>query len=119
MAIGRYATASPTIGATEYSCAAASTSLPTKTDIGFYALTVDFNALAAGDEYLVQVYEMGVSGGTKRLLEAWPVFGPLGEPITFYPAPGGSLLLGNGWDWTIKKIAGTDRAIPYTLWQVA
>jgi len=119
MAVSRYATASPTIGATEYSFAAASTTLPTKTDIGFYALVLDLNALAAGDEFLIQLYEMGVSGGTKRLLESWPVFGPAAKPVACYPAPGGSMLLGNGFDWTIKKIAGTDRATPFTLWQVA
>jgi hypothetical protein len=118
MAISAYSTASPTIGATEYSFAAASTSLPTKTDIGCYALVCDLNALAAGDEFLIQLYEMGVSGGTKRLLEQWPVVGPSGEPNYMLPAPGGSFILGNGWDLTIKKIAGTDRAIPFTLWRI-
>jgi hypothetical protein len=118
MAISRYATASPTVGATEYSFAAASTSLPTKTDIAFYALTLDLNALTASEEFLVQLYEMGVSGGTKRLVASWPVY-LMGNPVIVLPSPGGSLLLGNGWDWTIKKIAGTDRAIPFTLWAVA
>jgi hypothetical protein len=118
MAISRYATASPTIGATEYSLAAASTSLPTKTDIGFYALTLDLNALAAGDEFLLQLYEMGVSAGTKRLLEQWSIVGPPGEPVSTFGSPS-DVPLGNGWDWTIKKIAGTDRAIPFTLWQTA
>jgi hypothetical protein len=119
MAISAYSTASPTIGTTEYSFAAASTSLPTVTDVGCYALVADLNALVAGDEYLIQLYEKGATSGTKRLVDSWNIFGPSGKPVYMLPAPGGSMILGNGWDLTIKKIAGTDRAIPFTLWQIA
>jgi len=120
MAISAFTSASPTVGTSEYSFATTSTTPATATDKGCYALTLDGNALAAGDEYLIQVYEAGpTSGGTRRLVESWPIFGPLPSPILMLPAPGGSLILGNGWDITIKKVAGTDRALPFTLWQVA
>ena len=115
MAITSYASASPTIGASEYSFAAASTSLPTKTDIGVYQLTADLNALAVGDQFLIQQYEMGVSGGTKRVVQEWPLNGAQGMPNYISP----SFILGNGFDWTIKKLAGTDRAIPFTLWRIS
>lgn len=118
MALVIYQEASPTIGATEYSFANGSTTLATKTDKGIYALTLDFNALVAADEFLVQLYEAArSSGGTKRIVDSWPIVGPQGKPNSIIPSTEG-YILGNGWDWTIKKIAGTDRAIPFTLWRV-
>lgn len=114
MAITSYASDSPSVGTTEYSLAAASTSLPTKTDIGAFQVTADLNALAAGDVFLLQLYEMGVSGGTKRIVEEWVWDGVQGDPIFISP----TFVLGNGWDWTVKKLSGTDRTIPFTVWQV-
>lgn len=119
MAISRLSEASPTVGATEYSLPAASTTLATRTEIGFIAAVLDLNALAAGDEFLLQVYATArSSAGTKRLVDSWPLFGNTGKPNLLWPSPGGSILVGNGWDVTLKKIAGTDRAIPFTLWLV-
>lgn len=113
-----YAESSPTVGTTEYSFANGSTTLATKTEKGVYALALDCNAVVAGDQFLVQVYETARSAaGTKRLLESWLIEGPPGKPILYLPSTGG-IMLGNGWDWTIKKLAGTDRAIPGTLWRV-
>lgn len=115
MAITIHATASPTVGTVEYSFAAASTTLPTDTTDGAYQLTADLFALAIGDLYLIKLYEMGVAGGTKRVVQEWALDGVQGMPIWLSP----TFVLGNGWDWTIDKIAGTDRAIPFTLWKVA
>lgn len=112
-----YASASPTIGTTEYSFAAASTTLPTKTDLGAYQLTVDLNAVAAGDQFLFQQYEAGVASGTKRLADSMLVTGVPNDDGLLLLTP--VVILGRGWDWTVKKLAGTDRALPFTLWKVA
>lgn len=119
MALASYSSASPTVGTTEYSLAAASTSLATKTDIGVYSVTLDVNAIAAADDFLLQVYEMGASGGTKRLVDSWPLTGVQPGPVAILPAMGAGFILGNGWDITLKKISGTDRAIPFTIWRVS
>ncbi len=112
-----HASASPTVSTTEYSFAAASTSLPSDTTDGVYQLTVDLNALAAGDAFLVQLYEMGVAGGTKRMADSMILQGvaPVDGKVMITPA----VILGNGWDWTVKKLTGADRAVPFTLWKVA
>lgn len=113
-----YSEASPTIGSTEYSLANESTTLATKTEKGVYAVVLDLNAVIAGDQFLLQLYETALpSAGTKRLVESWYIEGVPGKPNAIIPSTGG-YMLGNGWDWTIKKIAGTDRAIPFTLWRV-
>lgn len=115
MAITAYAEGSPTIGTTEYSLAAESTTLATKTDVGAYQLTLDLNALAAGDVFLVTLYEAGATAGTKRVAQEWVLDGVQLHPILILP----TFVLGNGWDWTIDKVSGTDRAIPFTIWQLA
>ena len=119
MALASYSSASPTVGTTEYSLANASTSLATKTDAGVYAVTLDLNALAAADDFLLQVYEAGASGGTKRLVAVWPLTGVQPQPTAILPAMGAGFILGNGWDVTLKKVTGTDRAIPFTIWRVS
>lgn len=113
MGLSAYQSASPTIGTTEYSLAAASTTLPSDTTDGVYQATLDLNALAVGDQFEVCLYEMGVASGTKRLAACWALYGVQAVPVRVLP----SFVLGNGWDWTVKKIAGTDRAIPFTVWQ--
>lgn len=106
----------PTIGATEYSLPNASTTLTPRTTEGIYSVLLDLNALAAGDAFLLRVKEKVQSSGTQRVLRTFEFYGSQqNEPIYIEPA----LHLMHGWDVTLQKIAGTDRAIPFSIRSIA
>ena len=56
------------------------------------------------------LYEKATSGGTKRAVTTWSLIGNQGR---LHIAPG--FPLGLGWDWTIQKLAGTDRSFTWTI----
>lgn len=106
---------SATIGTTEYSIPAATTSgVPTsQTDDCVLQCWIDLGAMAAGDSFQVKVYEK-VNGGTQRTVYVATLVGAQTDAAFVLP----SLFLGEGWDVTLKKIAGTDRSIGWSLRKV-
>lgn len=111
MAITEYIHQSPTVGTAEYSVTAGTTSGPSAdTNDGFYQIWLNLSALAAGDQFQLKLYEK-VDAGTQGVAETWTFTGVQGKPI--FVAPGFILL--DGWDFTLKKIAGTDRSIPHSV----
>lgn len=100
---------SATIGATEYSLPANSTTLAAQTDDCVLQVWIDFDAMAAGDEYRIRLYEK-INAGTARKVIDTRVSGDQSTP---WVSP--SLIVGDGWDVTVQKIAGTDRSIPWSL----
>lgn len=105
-----------TIGSSEYSIPGATTSgVPTsQTDDGFYTLVLDAFNMALGDEYIVRFYEKALSGGTQRLL--WSVsLAHVQSSLLITP----SIPLLHGWDCTIAKVAGSDRAFSGSIRKVA
>lgn len=115
MAITEAFQSSATIGATEYFCASASTTKTDQTTDGVYQAFFELNNLAAGDEYRIRVYERISSGGTARIVEEWVIAGAQSLPL--WPTP--SLLLLHGWEFSLQKLAGTDRSIAWSIRQVA
>lgn len=105
-----YTAAGTTISTAEYSVTLASTSgaPAAKTDKVTAGLVLDTNAVVAGDQFLVTLYDKAQSGTTQRKCATWIIAGAQAEPIFMTPP----LMLGEGWDFTIKKLAGTDRTIP-------
>lgn len=101
---------SATITATEYSLPSSSTTRVAQTDKCILQLFLDLSAMAAGDEYRVMFYER-INAGTQRIVQKWSLVGAQGEPNFVTP----SFIVGDGWDMTVQKIAGTDRAIPWSL----
>lgn len=99
-----------TIGSTEYSLTNNSTTIATRTTKGTYQVAVDFSALAAGDQYELRILEAVRSGGTQRRIMSATIAGTSTEA---YITP--SIMLGNGWDITVRKIAGTDRSIQWSV----
>ncbi len=100
-----------TVGATELSIVSGTTTLQTVTTAGVYQLWVDTSTLAKGDEYVVRIYEkVEATGGTKRVAMSWRL---LGVNASNFVAP--SFMLKNGWDMTLQKIAGTDRAFDASI----
>jgi hypothetical protein len=104
-----------TISTTEYSFPADASGPTSQTTDGIFQFFVDFNALALGDQFRLRLYEKYDSSGTQRLVEEWIFTGPQGKPGWFSP----SFILGEGWDFTCIKLAGTDRSIPWSIRKVA
>ena len=109
--ITTYNEGTATISSTEYSVAASSTSLATKTDAGVYQLAIDFTNLTSTESYQITIYEKVKSTGTKVVVHQANVYGVQQSPAWMGPA----LSLLNGWDMTVKKLQGTDRSIDYSI----
>lgn len=104
---------SATIGTTEYSLPSDSTSRVSQTDDCLLQTWIDFGNLAAGDEYRVRLYEK-INAGTERVVEQWSFVGAQARPAFVMP----TTIVGEGWDVTVIKIAGTDRSIAWSLRKV-
>lgn len=115
MAISALYENSASISTTEYSLPNASTTLTPKTDDGVFQLFLDLNALAAGDQYELKLYEKVQSAGTQRLSETWIFDGAQGSPHWISPA----FVLLHGWDFTMKRLAGSDRTIGWSVRQLS
>lgn len=102
---------STTVGATEHFLASNSTTKTDQTTDGAYQLFLELNNLAAGDEYRVRVYERISSGGTARIVMEWVVAGAQGSPNWVTP----TLILLHGWEFSLTKLAGTDRSIAWSI----
>ena len=103
---------SATISTTEYSLPNNSTSLTPITADGVYQLFLDLSALTATEEYLLKIYEKVQSAGTQRVVDQVTFIGTQYPAHYVYPV---ALVLLHGWDMTMDKIAGTDRAIAWSI----
>lgn len=115
MAISAAYENSASISTTEYSLPNGSTSLTPITTDGVYQLWLDLNALVAGDQYELKFYEKVQSAGTQRLVDTFVFAGVQGKAHWVSP----SLILLHGWDMTMKRLAGADRTIGWSIRQVA
>jgi hypothetical protein len=104
---------SASISTSEYSLPADTTSgVPTsQTTDGVYQFFIDFGAMVAGDQYRVRIYEKYDSGGTQRLVEEWILAGAQSKPMFITP----SMILGEGWDCTVLRLAGSDRTVAWSI----
>jgi len=104
-----------TVGASELSIVSGTTSLQTITTAGVYQLWIDPGNMAKADEFVVRGYEkVEATGGTKKVFFEHSLLGAQAE---VFVTP--SFILMNGWDFTIQKLAGTDRAFDASIRQVA
>jgi len=106
---------SASISTTEYSLTNNSTSLATKTDDGVFQCFLNLTNMAAGDQYELKVYEKVTSAGSQIMLHR-AVFTGAQSPVG-YALP--SLILMHGWDISLKRLAGSDRTIFWSIRQVA
>ena len=105
---------SASIGTTEYSLPNDGTTLTPITVPGVYQADIDFTAMAAGDQYQLLVYEKVLPAGSQKVFYSATIVGVQGQAFILP-----SLILMNGWDITVKKLAGTDRTIAWSIRQVA
>lgn len=105
---------SASISTTEYSLPSNSTTLTPQTDDGVFQVFLDLAAMVAGDQYEVKIKEKVTSAGTQRVIYEATITGTM-APTWVSP----SLVLLHGWDVTVKKLAGTDRSIGWSIRKVA
>lgn len=117
MALSEYAGSSSgtTISTTEYSLVGSSGTLTPQTTKGVYQCWLDLNAMALGDQFELKVYDKIISGATQRVAYDAIFTDAQSQPLIIIP----SLLLFWGWDFTLKKLTGTDRSIGWSIRQVA
>lgn len=113
MAITEYASGSQTCTiSTEHTL----TANPETAD-GIYALVLDLNAMADGDTLEIRIKEKARSADTQRTLETFVISNDPSTDAELWMSP--AVILMNGWDMSIKQTAGTGRAIPWSIRQVA
>lgn len=109
MKITQTQTDAATIGSSEYFLASDSTTKVDQTDDCELDVTLDLAALAAGDQFRIRVYEK-VNGGTQAAIYDAYVTGA--QPgLRQLPR----FILTEGWEVSVQKIAGSDRAIGWSL----
>lgn len=115
MAITAYAEQTAlSVSTTELSLFTGTSTIQTKTDAGVYQLFVDGVAnMAKGDRFRVKIYEKVRASGTQRVVFQADIYNAQDEVFVTPP-----LTLLNGFDHTIQKIAGTDRAFDTSIRKV-
>jgi hypothetical protein len=104
---------SATISTTEYSLFADSAGPTAQTpDLEKAYVHLDLNALAAGDRFVYKWYEKVNGAGTQRVTRQGYIEGPAFPPHQTFESPGP---LAAGYDFTLDKEAGTDRAIAWRI----
>jgi hypothetical protein len=104
-----------TVGTTPISIPSGTTALSTITDDGVYQLWVDPGVMAKADRFRIRIWEkVEGTGGVKKVACEWTL---LGVQTEIFVSP--SLILINGWDMTIEKLAGTDRAFDASIRKIA
>jgi hypothetical protein len=101
---------SATIGATEYFLASKSTSATYQTADAVMQAFIDLTNMAAGDQYQITAYEK-INGSTARTIQRWFVSGA--QAMAGFVTP--ALVVGDGWEIGVKKLAGTDRSIGFSV----
>ncbi len=106
---------SATIGSTEYSIIADTTSgVPVAhTDDCVLQVLIDFVNMTAGDTFEVKGYEKVLAANPARVIYHATFVGVQTGPF-ISPA----LVVGAGYDWTVKKVGGNDRTIPWSIRKV-
>ena len=112
MAIAESFQSSATMTTVEYWLAAASTTQGAgqSTD-AMVQLFLEVNNLANGDEYRVRAWDAISSAGTVRVIMEWTISHAQSEPLWATPA----LILLHKWDFSVTKLAGTDRSIAWSI----
>lgn len=117
MAISEPWVGSFTSSTTELSLISGTSTLQADTTDGIYQVFLDLNALANGDEFEFRVYEKVQSGSTKRVFFIAVINDAQGADAANWVTP--SFILINGFDFTLKRTAGADRTIEYSVRKVA
>lgn len=115
MAITEAFSGSETVSTTEHSLTTDTAGPDAETSDGVFQCFLDLNALAKGDVFQFRVYEKVLSSSTQRVVFEVRFANAQSEPVWVSP----SLILMHGWDMTLDRISGSDRAIDWSIRKVA
>lgn len=104
---------SATISTTPYYLASDSTTVTYQTIDCILTALIDFANMIAGDQYRVKLLEK-INGSTARTIVEAVLSGAQSGP---YVLP--AIVVGDGWDIEVTRLAGSDRSIGWTLRTVA
>src|SRR5678816_2629083 len=96
-----------TVGTTEFYLASNSTTKVDQTSDCILQGWLDLSAMVAGDQFQITAYEK-VNAGTQAVVYQ---SAPQGAQPGLFVLP--SLILLDGWEVSVKKLAGTDRSIKW------
>ncbi len=99
------------VSTTEWSLTTDTAGPDADTTVGCFQVFLDLSALLAADTFELKVYEKARAADTQRLCFYARFLNVQATPL--YVSP--TLILGAGWDATLKKIAGTDRTITWSI----
>jgi hypothetical protein len=117
MAISEAFAGSETVGTTEWSLTTDTSGPDVETSDGIFQCFLDLNALALGDTFEFRIYEKAQAADTQRVCFYAAFSNAQGADAAIAVSP--ALVLINGWDMTLKKTAGTDRTITWSIRKVA
>ena len=103
------------VSTTEHSLTTDTAGPDADTTAGVYQAFLDLNAVAAGDVFEFKVYETVRTGDAQHTVYSARFANAQTAPVWVSP----SLVLGIGWDMTVRKIGGTDRTINWRISKVA
>jgi hypothetical protein len=115
MAITEAYSGTETVGASEWSMTTDTAGPDADTNDGIYQAFIDLNAIAVSDIFEFRVYEKVLSSSTQRLVYSATFANAQSQANWCSP----SLILMHGWDMTLIKLSGTDRAIDWSIRKVA
>lgn len=107
-------TGTEAVGATEHSLTTDTAGPDSDTTAGIYQLWLDVNDMVLGDVLQIRCYEQARSGDTQRVVREWILQNAQSSPIWVSE----SLILGNGWDFTLDALSGTITVL-WSIRQVA
>lgn len=103
-----------TVSTTPISLINGTSTIATTTTKAIVQVEVDVSAMAAGDQYQLTLLEKVVSGGSQL---STILITQQGEQSGPWLTP--AFTLGNGWDFSLVKLAGTDRAFSWSVREVS
>lgn len=114
MAITELYTGTEAVTSTEWSLTGDDNSLDAITTDGIFQAFLDLNALAAGDIFRFRIYEKVRGADTQRAI--FEAFFANAQANANQVTP--AMVLMNGWDMSLFKVAGTDRTITWSIRQL-
>ncbi len=113
MALAQAYNGSELVSVTEWSLTTDTTGPDLTTVAGIYQAFIDLSALLIGDTFEFRIYEKVQAADTQRVCFAVTFSNAQGTDGAVWVSP--ALHLIHGWDMTLKKAAGTDRTITWSI----
>ncbi len=102
---------STSITTTEYFLPNASTTAAPIASAGLYELFMDLTNLVDGDIIQLTIYETTVSAGTQVVYDSKQISNQQTIPGYVYPP----IILGNGWNMSLKMLSATARTVNWRI----